>query len=1466
MTRTSSTPGTGTSTSTSSIRTVMHLRCTSLKSSLTPFLSVSTFVLILLILSASTQYPVVLVVEAGGAFQSGPNNNHGARYAGGLDYVGGSVYITGIGYNNNNNKNTKTPSSESSCFVSKLSSNYLQHHSVAVSSTVGSGDIMEVCSGLSLLHDPLRPRKGEHKPFVIVGTVDPTGLYNPSDTEPAGFLMSLDPRTTHRNTNHNFEVKTGTTFHYDQKTDDSVSYPISVLYEYDSENQDELYPADEFDFERKNGRIFIASLSSIDLGLSLDYGATLDRANDAQQPMQPNWMKFRKYGSSFEMTISKYRTHTSEPMDNGDEDFGEVQHISSEWVQSYPIDIDPGTGTKPDVYLGGMIRKKIPNHPGKDNNNNEEDSWLAEFEGDIEEILIVGGSTRGMGIGYGDAVGEDEDGFISVLSTENGQLISGNDNNQSNKRIGTDATDLILGICDDPTDINAFYIVGTTGDHVGEMGTRLAGTVKHDPQSMHGYVQKISLHNLKMLWGVTWTSNYFNPTTAETSTPPESNKSPTVTAGTGCHVLPDGSVYVVGLVENGANVLTKNQRTSPHGDTILAMRLSSKLSLDEQGYAVPLWIEQFGSNDGDESFGNVGTTIAVDEQDNLIIYGDTTGSMYRERNSKQNGEEGDDDDVDVSSDLFLMTLNKLTGEYDPIGALVPEAADFVPPITATDFFGLDDVVPAHPHSNEMITQGDYLTMDEEERWKQYEEGKWDGFDGDGSGEWGGIDLDDDHAFMGGKYSTDGSQHDYGGYGEDGSSGNNRAFNNARFGIQSGEGGGGSTFAGGMVYNAEENTVYLAGIAYDDTTSQPNCIIKKVPLENDGPPQQQQWIESASMTFGNSNTLESCSSVALHRYGEVVTVGNADAGSSLLSSNSQGTGDAADLAAGAGFALALDRNNLGRLDSTPLISTSAPLDKITYPVSVYSDGGDLYIVSSTTTNSNISREYKNAMTDATYSPNYINMQKYGSSLDMTVTKLTLTEEVIDGVSDGDIAFQTVWSKEFPVTPDGDGSGQTAHVYLGGAIIVPSQGANLGGGGGYLAIAGSTRGMGDGYGAAVGNDEDGFITLLDLQTGELSQDVDRNNIREGSDQDDIVLGICHDRQSMETDDHSFYVVGGTKGIIGTPDSTLDIPENSMQAFIRKVDGTTLAEIWTMQWGAIHCQGCPSDTPTTAKAIACAVSGDMVYVGGIVDADAEMVIKNSPRKSQGGDDIWVAALNTQGGEYKWMRQAGSTGNDRIAPRGGLAISQNGNVIVYGDTTGSLFRDRSSDGESNNYSNKSDLFVMEFGKNGLHKAHIRAPRGKIHAPASSALPEDAPAPTPAAGAPTVQAQPVQLAPVILPDPPSSGSNVNKNESSEGSTSGTRNKIPIWMIVCIGVGSFILVFAGFKCVSYCSNKKKPVYGRSEKMKKSASSRKSIKNNKNNKKKTKIRDGLIINKQSSSRYSDDPHQEPPRQSLSQNIV
>ena len=69
-----------------------------------------------------------------------------------------------------------------------------------------------------------------------------------------------------------------------------------------------------------------------------------------------------------------------------------------------------------------------------------------------------------------------------------------------------------------------------------------------------------------------------------------------------------------------------------------------------------------------------------------------------------------------------------------------------------------------------------------------------------------------------------------------------------------------------------------------------------------------------------------------------------------------------------------------------------------------------------------------------------------------------------------------------------------------------------------MVGSTKGSGPGYGLSTGDDEDGFVTVLDPTSGEILGE----GIREGSPDDDIVTGTCMFRSFVTTDVKGVFFV--------------------------------------------------------------------------------------------------------------------------------------------------------------------------------------------------------------------------------------------------------------------------------------------------------------------------------------------------------
>jgi len=1103
------------------------------------------------------------------AFQNGRLN--GALYVGGMDYTSNQLFVTGISYATNGDK----PSEAAQCFVSIFSQRNIGRHNATISSNINVGDNrMQGCHTIGVRHDPLihddrRHKNSLNQRYVVAGSSDPgleyvyeDGIYKfgSDSSTPAGFVLGLTP-----NEENQFNIEQA--FSLDAfGASPTVSYPVSVIFTTDMKVDTVSH-------------VYVASLTSMNGKANPNNPQYMLGSNN-----QPNWLKYYQYGSSFEMQIQKFTetvTGTS------------TKSIVEDWTHKFSVDPEAERPVNADVYVAGMIIK----FEGKE----------IASKNIPHQLMIVAGSTSGKGVAYGTKQPgtTDEDGFIALMhimrkDDTNLNLLDHN----ATIRVGTDKTDLILGICDDPYDTNAFYVVGTTGD-ADLMGDKMEGhsVMTSSEGSMYGFIKKYSVKGLEPIWGRVWGSRRFT-----------NSGEPTVTAGIGCRVLDDGTMYVVGIAEDGAQA-TQDHVTEVNGDNILAMRLFTDTGTS-------IWFTQFGSYDGDEDLARSGA-LAVDDDKNLIILGQTTGSMFRMREDK----------TDNASNIFMVKLTHLDGTHEQV--IHPSHVD------AT-------LKPEIPGIG-MLSGG-----------------KWKDDEVYGTGLW---------------------------------------FNKTGMGIQSGPTPG-PVFAGGMVYDEIEDMAYLTGIAYDGTSDSAlsSCMITKVPLN---PAVYNGFSSATGKIIGTNDVLEVCNSIALHGYGEVVTVGSVDNGSAMLNDERVGAYPMS------GFVMALDRYNLQEVDATPLV-TEDPTNRLQYPIDVVSDGNDMYIVSLTSTDNSETAEFIRFMENgghSTTSPNFIKMQKYGKSFDMTVTKVTLEQQMVDGVSMGD-KFTTRWSKEFPVNPDNDISGTIPRVFLGGAILNKQKG--------YLAVSGSTRGFGDGYGAAHGNDEDGYIALVDINTGELTELMLRDNIRVGTSEDDTIFGMCQDPKDRE----SFYVVGGTKGQIDIASKITETPEGSMQAYLMKIDANNLSTIWTQQLGAVRqSNNGASIIPTVAKAIDCAVQNKTIFVAGIVDDNAAIVVDVMPLNSRGGDDVWVGSFKALDGSINWVRQMGSEGNDHVAPRGAITINKNGNVLVYGDTNGEFYRQHGG-GEKTN-----ELFLLEVSKIGAHKPHVRHIKHKeTPAPVPAPVPGDpVPAPTPA-------------------------------------------------------------------------------------------------------------------------------------------
>ncbi len=443
---------------------------------------------------------------------------------------------------------------------------------------------------------------------------------------------------------------------------------------------------------------------------------------------------------------------------------------------------------------------------------------------------------------------------------------------------------------------------------------------------------------------------------------------------------------------------------------------------------------------------------------------------------------------------------------------------------------------------------------------------------------------------------------------------------------------GAIFASGLVYDPISDQAVVVGLSYTSMdglrTEVSGCLIARIEIGS---------METKTYNIlGDNDVLEACRGIAMVPGTDllsstIVVVGNSEPGSLYYGDDGQDV-----LQTGFGMSLTGDELSVQKVGS--LLS-----DLIPYPQAVEVDGDSIYVTSMT---SNDLQQNANNPIAADF-PNWTYLNKYGKGFTMTIEKLTLPN------------FESVWSNTYPVDPEADGSIFSVHV--GGLILKRTASGDV------LVVVGSTRAKGPAYGPAVGDDTDGFITLVDPSTGELLSGR-ANNMRVGSEADDVVSEVC----DVPGEDNAIIVVGATKGDVDGVRDDNDwnaIPDDSLMWFAMKINIDTLEEVWSIQGGALRDD---ENIPTSTYAVGCHVSGEIIYVGGTVENGAKLLNQGTKKQAKGGNDVWVAQLNLVDGSSNWIQQIGSAGDDQLARNGGIVTDKDGDVLVFGDTTGAFYRER--------------------------------------------------------------------------------------------------------------------------------------------------------------------------------------------------
>ena len=268
---------------------------------------------------------------------------------------------------------------------------------------------------------------------------------------------------------------------------------------------------------------------------------------------------------------------------------------------------------------------------------------------------------------------------------------------------------------------------------------------------------------------------------------------------------------------------------------------------------------------------------------------------------------------------------------------------------------------------------------------------------------------------------------------------------------------------------------------------------------------------------------------------------------------------------------------------------------------------------------------------------------------------------------------------------------------------------------LLLGGTTRKAGnDGYAEL-----DGFVTKLIPPAPSPTPDYNGNTstietegknptkrIDSTTGRDETVTAICLPPPNPKTGiiTHAF-IVGSIANSMSDANPSGEDPS---LAYILMMKLEDMSTIWKQRIPSIHPDGIGGDVLGEG----CAVSpdGKVVYLAGTIDGGSALKtgskenlstpsdVNSSPVKPIGGvSDVFVVAYDVVFGNINWAKQLGTVHDDKLARGGGVAVDNEGNVIVLGSTRGPLQRYRAADSDHDSQEEHrlaSDIFAMGLSK----------------------------------------------------------------------------------------------------------------------------------------------------------------------------
>lgn len=507
----------------------------------------------------------------------------------------------------------------------------------------------------------------------------------------------------------------------------------------------------------------------------------------------------------------------------------------------------------------------------------------------------------------------------------------------------------------------------------------------------------------------------------------------------------------------------------------------------------------------------------------------------------------------------------------------------------------------------------------------------------------------------------------------------------------------SSYVASMAYNDVSRELTITGGTYgnyfkpganqSENPSGSDCFVAILHLPHQGTSgstsksnDKLSWVRRRQ--FGNSSASEFCSAVKVGGRGRIIALGHSGEGSIFQSLLPYGNSHRSI------YGMILELDDKVELKRGMLLHSN----QVQYPVAVALDPTteDLYVAQlfsedkpsdlqvGPNSNNRTFRGGADLSTSGYSVPSYgikfsVRLQHFSTKENSTSTLQARSSEIGE-------SFHSGWSREF-------GTLDTESVQISSLSYASSS---------ALLLGGYTHGSGSAFGMSEASDKgtlDGFVTAIDPSTGNIvyAKRIE-SLVKTGN---DWVLGLCRHNDIASSE---VFVVGMTDGVFDSTylqrEGVLSSRKNYMDAFLLKLDLNGMEILWSRQIGGVFPEQLEVFTGkgTEVHGTACVVTpdGNHVYMAGNVkDGTALSIVNQTNIESLGSNDIFISKFRSEDGILEFAKQVGSSEDDSLAQGDSLATDSLGNLILVGNTRGSMYRRKKKTGIA-------DIFTMSISTTG--------------------------------------------------------------------------------------------------------------------------------------------------------------------------